>query len=195
VRRDAPGFSFGRDEHKMGVRGSTTREVILEGYRAEPEDLIGDEHLGFTYAMRTLDYSRPTIAAQALGIAQGAFDHAVAYARDRQQFGKPIISFQGIEFMLADMAMRIEASRLLTYKSAVAVAVQDPRVSYWASMAKCYASDTAMAVTTDAVQILGGYGYVKEFPVERLMRDAKITQIYEGTNQIQRVVIARHLGA
>ena len=193
VRRDAPGFSFGRDEHKMGIRGSTTREVILEGYRAEPSDLIGEEHMGFTYAMRTLDYSRPTIAAQALGIAQGAFDFAVSYAKERKQFGKPIVEFQGIEFMLADMAMRIEASRLLTYKSATAVAEKDPRVSYWASIAKCYASDAAMAVTTDAVQILGGYGYVKEFPVERFMRDAKITQIYEGTNQVQRVVIARQL--
>jgi alkylation response protein AidB-like acyl-CoA dehydrogenase len=193
VRSDAPGFSLGREEHKMGIRGSPTREVILEGYRAAPEDLLGEENLGFTYAMRTLDFSRPTIAAQALGIAQGAFDNAVAYAKDRKQFGRPIIQFQGLEFMLADMAMRIEASRLLTYKAATAVVQKDPRVTYWAAIAKCHASDTAMAVTTDAVQILGGYGYVKEFPVERMMRDAKITQIYEGTNQIQRVVIAREL--
>jgi alkylation response protein AidB-like acyl-CoA dehydrogenase len=193
VRSDAPGFSLGREEHKMGIRGSPTREVILEGYRAAPEDLLGEENLGFTYAMRTLDFSRPTIAAQALGIAQGAFDNAVAYAKDRKQFGRPIIRFQGLEFMLADMAMRIEASRLLTYKAATAVVQKDPRVTYWAAIAKCHASDTAMAVTTDAVQVLGGYGYVKEFPVERMMRDAKITQIYEGTNQIQRVVIAREL--
>jgi alkylation response protein AidB-like acyl-CoA dehydrogenase len=191
VRKDAPGFSLGREEHKMGINGVPTREVILDGYRAAPEDMIGDEHLGFTYAMRTLDFSRPTIGAQALGIAQGAFDYAVNYAKERQQFGKPIASFQGIEFMLADMAMKIEASRLLVYKAANAVVEKDPRVTYWAAIAKAFASDTAMAVTTDAVQILGGYGYVKEYPVERMMRDAKITQIYEGTNQIQRVVIAR----
>ncbi|HVL88904.1 MAG TPA: acyl-CoA dehydrogenase family protein [Actinomycetota bacterium] len=193
VRRDAPGFEIGREEHKMGIKGSPTREVILNNYRARGEDLLGEENLGFTYAMKTLDFSRPTIAAQALGIAQGAFDHALAYAKDRQQFGKPIVQFQGIEFMLADMAMRIEASRLLVYKAAQAVVEKDPKVSYHAAIAKCYASDTAMSVTTDAVQILGGYGYVKEFPVERMMRDAKITQIYEGTNQIQRVVIARAL--
>ena len=193
VRRDDPGFEIGREEHKMGIKGSPTREVILNNYRARGEDLLGEENLGFTYAMRTLDFSRPTIAAQALGIAQGAFDHALAYAKDRRQFGKPIVQFQGIEFMLADMAMRIEASRLLVYKAAHAVVDKDPKVSYHAAIAKCYASDTAMSVTTDAVQILGGYGYVKEFPVERMMRDAKITQIYEGTNQIQRVVIARAL--
>ena len=193
VHKDGPGFSLGREEHKMGIRGSPTREVILDGYRAAPEDLLGEENLGFTYAMRTLDFSRPTIAAQALGIAQGAFDYAVAYAKERKQFGQPIIRFQGLEFMLADMAMRIEASRLLTYKAATAVVEKDSRVSYWAAIAKAYASDTAMSVTTDAVQILGGYGYIKEFPVERMMRDAKITQIYEGTNQIQRVVVAREL--
>ena len=193
VRSDGDGFSIGREEHKMGIRGSPTREVILQGYRAGPDDLIGEENVGFTYAMRTLDYSRPTIAAQALGIAQGAFDTALAYAKDRKQFGRPIIQFQGLEFMFADMAMKIEASRLLTYKAATAVVAGDPRVTYWAAIAKCHASDAAMSVTTDAVQILGGYGYVKEFPVERMMRDAKITQIYEGTNQIQRVVIARAL--
>jgi alkylation response protein AidB-like acyl-CoA dehydrogenase len=191
VRADRPGFSLGRVEHKMGINGVPTREVILDGYRAGPEDLLGDEHLGFTYAMQTLDYSRPTIGAQALGIAQGAFDFAVGYAKERQQFGQPIARFQGIEFMLADMAMKIEASRLLVYKAANAVVAKDPRVGYWAGIAKAFASDTAMAVTTDAVQILGGYGYIKEYPVERMMRDAKITQIYEGTNQIQRVVIAR----
>jgi alkylation response protein AidB-like acyl-CoA dehydrogenase len=175
----------------MGIRGSPTREVILDSYRASPDDLLGEENRGFTYAMQTLDFSRPTIGAQALGIAQGAFDHAVSYAKERQQFGQPIARFQGIEFMLADMAMKIEASRLLVYKAASAVVERDPRVSYYAAIAKAFASDTAMAVTTDAVQILGGYGYVKEYPVERMMRDAKITQIYEGTNQIQRVVIAR----
>ena len=193
VRRDAPGFSLGREEHKMGIRGSPTREVILESYRAEPDDLVGEENLGFTYAMRTLDYSRPTIGAQALGIAQGAFEQATAYAKDRKAFGQAIAEFQGVGFMLADMAMRIEASRLLVYKAAAAVIAKDPRVSYWAAIAKAYASDAAMAVTTDAVQVLGGYGYIKEFPLERMMRDAKITQIYEGTNQIQRLVIARSL--
>ncbi len=193
IRRDAPGFSLGRHEKKMGIRGSPTAEVMLDGYRAEPDDLVGEEHLGFTYAMRTLDYSRPTIGAQALGIAQGAFEHATAYAKERKAFGKPIGDFQGIGFMLADMAMRIEASRLLVYKAAAAVVEKAPDVSYWAAIAKAYASDTAMAVTTDAVQVLGGYGYIKEFPVERMMRDAKITQIYEGTNQIQRLVIARTL--
>jgi len=193
VRRDSPGFSIGREEHKMGIRGSPTREVILDGYRAEPDDLVGEENLGFTYAMRTLDFSRPTIGAQALGIAQGAFDQATAYAKERRQFGQPIAEFQGVGFMLADMAMRVEASRLLVYKAAAAVAEQDPQVSYWAAIAKAYASDTAMAVTTDAVQVLGGYGYIKDFPLERMMRDAKITQIYEGTNQIQRLVIARTL--
>jgi alkylation response protein AidB-like acyl-CoA dehydrogenase len=191
VRNEKPGFGIGREEHKMGIRGSPTREVVLSDYVAPADDVLGEENLGFTYAMRTLDYSRPTIAAQALGIAQGAFDHAAAYAKDRQQFNQPVIKFQGIQFMLADMAMAIEASRLLVYKAASKVAAREQDVSYWAAIAKCYASDTAMKVTTDAVQILGGYGYVKEFPVERMMRDAKITQIYEGTNQIQRVVIAR----
>jgi alkylation response protein AidB-like acyl-CoA dehydrogenase len=166
---------------------------VLTDYRAPEADLLGEVDQGFTYAMRTLDFSRPTIAAQALGIAQGAFDVALAYAKERQQFRQPIIKFQGLEFMFADMAMRIEASRLLVYRAAHAVINKDPRVSYHAAIAKCYASDTAMAVTTDCVQVLGGYGYVKEFPVERMMRDAKITQIYEGTNQVQRVVIARSL--
>jgi alkylation response protein AidB-like acyl-CoA dehydrogenase len=193
VNANKPGFTLGREEHKMGIRGSPTREVLLDNYAASAEDVLGEVNAGFTYAMQTLDYSRPTIAAQALGIAQGAFDYAVAYAKDRQQFGQPIASFQGIQFMLADMAMAIEAARLLTYKAAAKVAARESDVSYWAAIAKCFASDTAMKVTTDAVQILGGYGYVKEFPVERMMRDAKITQIYEGTNQIQRVVIARAL--
>jgi alkylation response protein AidB-like acyl-CoA dehydrogenase len=193
VRADKPGFGLGREEHKMGIRGSPTREVVLDNYAAPAEDVLGDVNMGFTYAMRTLDYSRPTIAAQALGIAQGAFDAALAYAKERTQFGSPIVSFQGLQFMLADMAMAIEAARVLVYKAATKVVEKAPDVSYWAATAKCFASDTAMKVTTDAVQILGGYGYVKEFPVERMMRDAKITQIYEGTNQIQRVVIARAL--
>ena len=193
VFADDPGVSFGKAEHKMGIRGSPTREVYFDKTEIPVDRLIGEESEGFTYAMRTLDYSRPTIAAQALGIAQGAFDIAVAYSRDRQQFGKPISHFEGIQFMLADMAMEIEAARLLVYRAASLVDAKDPRTTEFASMAKCYAGDVAMKVTTDAVQILGGYGYMREYPVERMMRDAKITQIYEGTNQIQRVVIARSL--
>jgi alkylation response protein AidB-like acyl-CoA dehydrogenase len=193
VYSDDPGVSFGKSEHKMGIRGSPTREVYLDRTEIPGDRLIGEESEGFTYAMRTLDYSRPTIAAQALGIAQGAFDVAVAYSKDRQQFGKPISYFEGLQFMLADMAMEIEAARLLVYRAASLVEAGDPRMTYFASVAKCYAGDTAMKVTTDAVQILGGYGYMREYPVERMMRDAKITQIYEGTNQIQRVVIARQL--
>ena len=193
VYADDPGVSFGKLEHKMGIRGSPTREVYLENAEIPRDRLIGEESEGFTYAMRTLDYSRPTIAAQALGIAQGAFDFAARYATERQQFGKPISTFEGLQFMLADMAMEIEAARLLVYKAASAVDAQDPRMTYFASIAKCYAGDAAMRVTTDAVQILGGYGYMREYPVERMMRDAKITQIYEGTSEIQRLVIARAL--
>jgi alkylation response protein AidB-like acyl-CoA dehydrogenase len=193
VYRDDPGVSFGREERKMGIRGSPTREVYLDRTEIPPDRMIGQESEGFTYAMQTLDYSRPTIAAQALGIAQGAFDFAARYATEREQFGKPISSFQGLQFMLADMAIEIEAARLLVYRAASLVDERDPRMTLFASMAKCYASDVAMRVTTDAVQVLGGYGYMGEYPVERMMRDAKITQIYEGTNQIQRVVVARQI--
>ncbi len=193
VFKDDPGVSFGKKEHKMGIRGSPTAEVYLEKAEIPADRLIGEEGEGFTYAMRTLDYSRPTIAAQALGIAQGAFDFAARYSTERQQFGKSISQFEGLQFMLADMAMEIEAARLLVYKAAGLVDANDPRMTYFASVAKCFAGDTAMRVTTDAVQVLGGYGYMKEYPVERMMRDAKITQIYEGTNQIQRVVIAREI--
>jgi alkylation response protein AidB-like acyl-CoA dehydrogenase len=193
VHSEDDGFSVGKSEKKMGIRGSPTREVYLDHVRIPGDRMIGDEGEGFTYAMRTLDYSRPTIAAQALGIAQGAFDAAVRYAAEREQFGQKIAEFQGIQFMLADMAMEIEAARLLTYKAAALCDAQDPKLTYFASIAKCHASDTAMKVTTDAVQILGGYGYMREYGVERMMRDAKITQIYEGTNQIQRVVIARQV--
>ena len=193
VDKDDPGVSFGKLEHKLGIRGSPTREVYLENAEIPSDRLIGQESEGFTYAMRTLDYSRPTIAAQALGIAQGAFDYAARYATERQQFGKPIGHFEGLQFMLADMAMEIEAARLLVYRAASLVDAQDPRMTYLASVAKCYAGDVAMKVTTDAVQVLGGYGYMSDYPVERMMRDAKITQIYEGTNQIQRVVIARDI--
>ena len=177
----------------MGVRGSPTREVILEEARIPAGRLIGEEDEGFAYAMKTLDYSRPAIAAQALGIAQGAFDVASRYATERVQFGRPIAEFEGIQFMLADMAMKLEASRLLVYKALAMCDAGDPRMTYFSSIAKCFASDAAMEITTDAVQVLGGYGYMREYPVERLMRDAKITQIYEGTNQIQRVVIARQI--
>jgi len=193
VMRDDPGVSFGKREEKMGIRGSPTREVILEDARIPADRLIGEEGEGFGYAMRTLDYSRPVIGAQALGIAQGAFDFASRYATERRQFGQPIAEFQGIQFLLADMAMNIEAARLLVYKALSLCDAGDSRVTYFSAVAKCFASDVAMDVTTDAVQILGGYGYVREYPVERFMRDAKITQIYEGTNQIQRVVIARQI--
>jgi alkylation response protein AidB-like acyl-CoA dehydrogenase len=193
VMRDDPGLSFGRKEEKMGIRGSPTREVILEECRIPADRLIGEEGEGFAYAMRTLDYSRPAIAAQALGIAQGAFDFASRYATERRQFGQPIADFEAIQFMLADMAMKLEASRLLVSKALALCDAGDPRMPYFSASAKCFASDAAMEITTDAVQILGGYGYVREYPVERMMRDAKITQIYEGTNQIQRVVIARHI--
>ncbi|MDQ3954999.1 MAG: acyl-CoA dehydrogenase family protein [Actinomycetota bacterium] len=191
VSKDMPGFSLGRKEDKMGIRGSPTREVILDNCRVPADRVIGEVNRGFQIALRTLDFSRPTVAAQALGIAQGAFDFAVEYCGERQQFGKPISSFQGMQFMFADMAMRIETARMAVYRAGKAVDDADPDVSYWAAIAKCTASDTAMDVTTDCVQALGGYGYVREYPVERFMRDAKITQIYEGTNQIQRVVIAR----
>ena len=193
VFKDDRGVSFGKEERKMGIRGSPTREVYFEDARVPADRLVGREGEGFTYAMRTLDYSRPTIAAQALGIAQGAFDFAARYATERHQFGKPISQFEGLQFMLADMAMEVEAARLLVYKAASLVDAQDPRMTYFASVAKAFAGDAAMKVTTDAVQILGGYGYMREYPVERMMRDAKITQIYEGTNQIQRVVIAREI--
>ena len=193
VSSDMEGFSLGRKEDKMGIRGSPTREVILDGVRVTEDAVIGDVNKGFPIAMRTLDFSRPTVAAQALGIAQGAFDFAVEYCRERQQFGKPIAGFQGMQFMFADMAMKIETARFAVYKAATAVDEEAKDVSYWAAIAKCYASDVAMSVTTDCVQALGGYGYIREYPVERFMRDAKITQIYEGTNQIQRVVIARSI--
>ena len=193
VDKDMEGFSLGRKEDKMGIRGSPTREVMLENVRVPEENVIGQVNAGFQIAMRTLDFSRPTVAAQALGIAQGAFDFAVGYCNERQQFGKPISTFQGMQFMFADMAMKIETARMAVYRAAVAVDEGAKDVSYWAAIAKCYASDVAMDVTTDCVQALGGYGYIREYPVERFMRDAKITQIYEGTNQIQRVVIARQI--
>ncbi|MFN2388405.1 MAG: acyl-CoA dehydrogenase family protein [Actinomycetota bacterium] len=196
VTADMEGFSLGRKEDKMGIRGSPTREVILEDVRVPDGNVIGEVGRGFQIALRTLDFSRPTVAAQALGIAQGAFDVAAGYCAERRQFGKPVAAFQGMQFMFADMAMAIETARLAVYKAAVAIDRDaagdgDGKVSYWAAIAKCYASDVAMRVTTDCVQALGGYGYIRDYPVERFMRDAKITQIYEGTNQIQRMVVAR----
>jgi alkylation response protein AidB-like acyl-CoA dehydrogenase len=193
VEKDTPGFSFGKKENKMGIRGSTTRELIFQDCRVPKSNLLGKEGMGFLVAMKTLDQSRPGVASQAVGIAQGALDKALEYSRERTQFGKTISSFQGIQFMLADMATQVEAARALTYQAARTIDSGERDVAKIASMAKVFASDTAMKVTTDAVQIFGGYGYMKEYPVEKMMRDAKITQIYEGTNQIQREVIALNM--
>jgi alkylation response protein AidB-like acyl-CoA dehydrogenase len=193
VEADRPGFSVGKLEHKMGIRGSPTGQPIFDNVRVPASNLIGEAHEGFKVAMATLDRSRLGVAAQAVGIAQGATDYAVAYAKVRQQFGKPIAAFQGIQFKLADMESRTAAARELLYRASAKVDRSEPDFPKYSSMAKLIASDTAMAVTTEAVQVLGGYGYVNEYPVERMMRDAKITQIYEGTNEIQRLVIARML--
>lgn len=192
VEKDTPGLRFGKKEIKMGIRSSVQREVILENCRVPAANLLGKEGEGFKIAMTTLDGGRIGVAAQSLGIAQGAFEEAVKYAKQRVQFGKPIASFQGVNFMLADMATKIEASRFLVYRAAFNKSNHLPYAKE-AAMAKLFASDTAMAVTTDAVQVFGGYGYSREFPVERMMRDAKITQIYEGTNQAQRMVIAGNI--
>jgi alkylation response protein AidB-like acyl-CoA dehydrogenase len=193
-----PGFSFGAPEHKLGIKGSPTRELYFDNCEIPASRLIGAEGEGFKIALRTLDHTRVTIAAQALGIAQGALDYAVGYVKERRQFGRAVADFQGVQFMVADMAMKLEGARQLTYAAAArserAMAgekVED--LTFFSSAAKCLASDVAMSVTTDAVQLLGGYGYVNDYPVERMMRDAKITQIYEGTNQIQRMVMARQL--
>ncbi len=193
VEKGTPGFEFGKKENKMGIRASATRELVFQDCRVPKSNLLGKEGMGFLVAMRTLDQSRPGVAAQAVGIAQGALDKAIEYSRERQQFGKPISSFQGMQFLLADMATQVEAARALTYAAARSIDAGDKDVSRMSAMAKVFASDTAMKVTTDAVQVFGGYGYMKEYPVEKMMRDAKITQIYEGTNQIQREVIALNL--
>jgi alkylation response protein AidB-like acyl-CoA dehydrogenase len=189
------GVEVGKLEDKLGVRGSPTGEVIFDRVRVPAANLIGEEGRGFTVAMHTLDRSRPTIGAQAVGIAQGAIDVAAGYMRERKAFGKPIAELQGLRFMLADMAMKNEAARTLVYRACSLVDNGDPEgeLTKVGAMAKCFASDAAMSITTDAVQLLGGYGFTKDFPVERFMRDAKITQIYEGTNQVQRVVIAKKL--
>jgi len=188
------GITFGRHERKMGWRGAPNTPIFLDNVRVPIENLVGEEGKGFRASLRALDLNRPTIGAQCVGLAQGALDVSVAYAKERKQFKQAIADFQGVQFMLADMAMGIEASRALVYECARAGDAGDwDRLNVLASMAKCVASDMAMKATTDAVQIFGGYGYTRDYPVERMMRDAKLAQIFEGTNQIQRVVIARHL--
>ena len=193
VEKMDPGVSFGAPEKKLGIKGSPTREVYLDHVRIPAARMIGAPGTGFRTAMQTLDHTRVTIAAQAVGIAQGALDYALGYVQQRQQFGKAIAEFQGLQFMLADMGMKIEAARQLTYAAAGRSERNDSDLTFFGAAAKAYASDVAMAVTTDAVQLLGGYGYTRDYPVERMMRDAKITQIYEGTNQVQRIVMARQL--
>jgi alkylation response protein AidB-like acyl-CoA dehydrogenase len=198
VESGDPGFSFGSPEHKLGIKGSPTRELYFDNCVIPASRMIGAEGTGFRTALATLDHTRITIAAQALGIAQGALDYAAGYVKQRKQFGKAIAEFQGIQFMLADMAMKIEAARQLTYAAAGRSerAMDGDRaddLTFISSACKCFASDVAMDVTTDAVQLLGGYGYVSDYPVERMMRDAKITQIYEGTNKIQRLLMARQI--
>ncbi|XTZ17575.1 acyl-CoA dehydrogenase family protein [Micromonospora echinospora] len=193
VEKSDPGVSFGAPEKKLGIKGSPTREVYFDQVRIPADRIIGAEGTGFATAMRTLDHTRVTIAAQALGIAQGALDYAKGYVRERKQFGKPVAEFQGIQFMVADMGMKLEAARQLTYAAAARSERGDADLTYFGAAAKCFASDVAMEITTDAVQLLGGYGYTRDYPVERMMRDAKITQIYEGTNQVQRIVMARQL--
>jgi len=193
VETATPGFGAPRVEHKMGIRGSPTAELTFDGVQVTLENRLGEEGEGFKIAMATLDRSRLGIAAQAVGIAQGALDAAVAYAADRKQFGQRVVDFQGIQWMLADMASQTEAARQLTYAAAARVDAQAQDLPYWTSSAKLVAGDVAMKVTTDAVQVLGGYGYIAEYPVERMMRDAKITQLYEGTQQIQRLIVARQV--
>ena len=193
VETDRPGFAVARLEHKMGIRGSPTAEITFDGVRVPVDHRLGEEGEGFALAMRTFERSRPGIAAQAVGIAQGALEVATAYSRERVQFGKPIGELQMIQAMLADMDAQTEAARALLYRACAEIDAGSPDAARWAAMCKLVAGDTAMRVTTDAVQVLGGYGYVEDFPVERMMRDAKITQLYEGTQQIQRLVIARAL--
>ncbi|MFN8193559.1 MAG: acyl-CoA dehydrogenase family protein [Nocardioidaceae bacterium] len=193
VEKSDEGVSFGAKERKLGIKGSPTREVYFDNVRIPADRMIGAEGTGFETAMRTLDHTRVTIAAQAVGVAQGALDYALGYAQEREQFGKPIADFQGLQFLLADMGMKVEAARQLTYAAAGRSERGAKDLTFFGAAAKCFASDVAMEVTTDAVQVLGGYGYTRDYPVERMMRDAKITQIYEGTNQVQRIVMARQL--
>jgi alkylation response protein AidB-like acyl-CoA dehydrogenase len=193
VHKDDPGFSVGTKERKLGIKGSPTSEIYFEDCRIPEDRIIGEEGQGFITALRTLDHTRSMIGAQAVGIAQGALDAAIAYVKERKQFGKAVAEFQGVQFMLADMAMKVEAARQLVYVANAAAERGQADLTFLSSASKTFASDTAMEVTTDAVQLFGGYGYTRDFPVERMMRDAKITQIYEGTNQIQRMVMARQL--
>jgi alkylation response protein AidB-like acyl-CoA dehydrogenase len=193
VHKDDPGFSVGTKERKLGIKGSPTREIYFEDCAIPSDRIIGEPGTGLKTALRTLDHTRPTIGAQAVGIAQGALEAAIAYVKERKQFGQAVADFQGVQFMLADMAMKIEAARHMVYVAAAKAERGEPNIGFITAAAKCYASDVAMEVTTDAVQLFGGAGYTRDFPVERMMRDAKITQIYEGTNQIQRVVMSRAL--
>ncbi len=193
VHSDDPGFEVGPKERKLGINGSPTREIHFSDCRIPADRMIGAEGTGFKTALRTLDHTRPTIGAQAIGIAQGALDVAIGYIKERKQFGRHLAEFQGLQFMIADMAMKVEGARQLVYVAASRAERGEPNLGFISSAAKCMASDVAMSVTTDAVQLLGGAGYTRDFPVERMMRDAKITQIYEGTNQVQRLVMARSL--
>ena len=193
VEKGTPGFEFGKKENKMGIRASSTRELIFDNCRVPKENMIGKEGTGFITAMKTFDKSRPMVGSQAVGVAAGALDIAAKYSKERYQFGKPISAFQGVQFMLADMATQIEAARALVYQTARMIDGGCKKFSKESAMCKYFASDVAMKVTTDAVQILGGYGYMKEYPLEKMMRDAKILQIYEGTNQIQRTIVASNL--
>ncbi len=193
VHSDDDGFSVGPKERKLGIKGSPTTELYFEDCRIPADRIIGEPGTGFKTALATLDHTRPTIGAQAVGIAQGAVDAAIAYTKERQQFGQSVSDFQGVQFMLADMAMKVEAARLMVYSAAARAERGETGLGFISAASKCFASDVAMEVTTDAVQLFGGYGYTRDFPVERFMRDAKITQIYEGTNQIQRVVMSRAL--
>jgi len=193
VEKGTPGFTFGKKEEKLGIRASVTRELVFTDCKVPQENLLSKEGMGFIVTMKTFDMSRPGVAAQAVGIAQGSLDAAVKYAKERHQFGKSISSFQGIQWMLADMATQVEAARALVYSVAKMLDKGNTSVAKESAMAKLFASDVAMRVTTDSVQIFGGYGYMKEYPAEKYMRDAKITQIYEGTNQIQRNIIALQL--
>jgi alkylation response protein AidB-like acyl-CoA dehydrogenase len=193
VHADDPGFSVGTKERKMGIKGSPTCEIYFDNCRIPADRIIGEEGTGFKTALKTLDHTRSMIGAQAVGIAQGALEAAIAYVKERRQFGKAIADFQGVQFMIADMAMRVAAARNLVYVANASAERGDKDLTFLSSASKTFASDTAMSVTTDAVQLFGGYGYTRDFPVERMMRDAKITQIYEGTNQVQRMVMARQL--
>ncbi|MBD8021608.1 acyl-CoA dehydrogenase family protein [Brevibacterium gallinarum] len=193
VEKSDEGFSFGEKERKLGIKGSPTRELFFEDCRIPGDRIVGEEGQGLKIALQTLDHTRVTIAAQALGVAQGALDYAIGYIKERKQFGKPVSEFQALQFMVADMGMKLEAARQLTYAAAAKSERNDDDLGYFGAAAKAYASDVAMEITTDAVQLLGGAGYVQDHPVERMMRDAKITQIYEGTNQIQRLVMGRKL--